>query len=132
MAQLGRALGLGPSSQEIEAPRPHAYIWEHCNHSQMFDRKGYDIVYYKKNRAKILRQKIVYKKELRIWYDNLKVGCKCRICGEGDPRCLDYHHIDPKTKLMTCADFFRMNCKKKLIEEIKKCELLCANCHRKL
>ena len=51
-------------------------------------------------------------------------GWKCNRCGfEGES-----HHIDPTTKRDTISNLrtsFNL-----LKEELKKCELLCANCHR--
>lgn len=62
----------------------------------------------------------------------LKASCGCKVCGEKDPICLDYHHTDPKTKLF---DICRAVCTgiawDKIVLEIAKCEVLCANCHRR-
>lgn len=58
-----------------------------------------------------------------------KLGNKCNKCGyTGHPGAFHFHHIDPKTKL------HEVNGNKLLTKdrwnEIKKCELLCANCHQ--
>lgn len=58
-------------------------------------------------------------------------GC-CQICGYN--RCqnaLDLHHINPKLKELTFGEI-RANpvAIAKIAEELKKCILLCANCHR--
>lgn len=55
----------------------------------------------------------------------------CLICGEKDPRCLDYHHRDGSHKLMCISRMSGYNLEK-VQEEIGKCDVLCANCHRKL
>ena len=61
-------------------------------------------------------------------------GSKCIECGLSYPNepyvIFDFHHSDPKSKKY---DWRRMKLlgKKKLNEEIDKCELLCSNCHRK-
>ena len=65
-----------------------------------------------------------------------KVKRGCNHCGEhfyNDPECLDFHHIDPKTKDVSVARIWRTSLKQldKMIEEIKKCIVLCSNCHRK-
>jgi hypothetical protein len=57
-----------------------------------------------------------------------KLGNKCNRCGyDGHPGVFHFHHKDPKQKL------HEINGNKLLTkdrhEEIKKCELLCANCH---
>lgn len=48
----------------------------------------------------------------------------------GYDRCiaaLDFHHRDPQTKLFNIKTTVPWG---KLVEEAKKCDLLCANCHR--
>ena len=67
----------------------------------------------------------------RIARKNLLNNSKppCAKCGETRGYVLQYHHIDPKTKLISIG----ANCARdaKLIEnEIKKCVCLCANCHK--
>ena len=51
----------------------------------------------------------------------------CSICPEKAICCLDFHHT--KDKIFTVAQKLLLN--KGLVEEISKCILLCANCHRK-
>jgi hypothetical protein len=56
----------------------------------------------------------------------------CIVCGEADPRCLDFHHRDPATKLKCVAKMMSTTRNwAAVLEEIKKCDVLCANCHRK-
>lgn len=54
----------------------------------------------------------------------------CERCGEMDPRCLDFHHKDKAQKSFGVSGNHQRNWNK-ILEEIKKCEVLCANCHRK-
>jgi hypothetical protein len=53
-------------------------------------------------------------------------------CGESDPVVLEFNHIDPSTKLAnistTLSQCWGID---KIKEEILKCEVLCANCHRR-
>ncbi len=56
----------------------------------------------------------------------------CNRCPEKDPRCLDFHHIDHATKSFCVSA--APNCgysRERILEEIAKCEVICANCHRK-
>lgn len=70
---------------------------------------------------------------LKDWYFGLKKTLKCEKCEENHPACLDFHHIDNNSKLMTVAQMYQLNfTKEKIIEEIDKCTVLCSNCHRKL
>lgn len=60
------------------------------------------------------------------------MGGKCCLCGYNkNIAALEFHHIDKKTKLHGISDG---NCRKleKDIEEVKKCALVCANCHREI
>lgn len=63
-----------------------------------------------------------------VW--NLKTGKECK-CGENDPNCLDFHHLDGKIASLTQAAKNRWS-EKRILEEVEKCVLLCANCHLKL
>lgn len=57
---------------------------------------------------------------------------KCVRCGEADPTALEFDHIDPSTKRFTISQGINQGVDLKiLIEEIKKTQILCANCHRK-
>lgn len=59
--------------------------------------------------------------------------CGCQICGYN--KCigsLDFHHKDPQEKDLTISRAIRMWGTEKLTEEINKCMVLCANCHREL
>jgi hypothetical protein len=57
----------------------------------------------------------------------------CRACAEKSHDCLQAHHRNPKTKKHTVALIVRGSyAEKTIIEELKKCICLCANCHMKL
>jgi hypothetical protein len=64
------------------------------------------------------------------------LGGKCEKCGYN--KCLDalqFHHKDPSQKDFMVSDFIwgRNNItEERALEEIKKCSLLCANCHAEL
>lgn len=51
------------------------------------------------------------------------------MCCNGDNRVLDFDHIDPSTKILTITANLRLGFFG-LLDEVKKCQLLCANCHR--
>ena len=55
---------------------------------------------------------------------------KCTICGyNAHPAALDFHHTNPQEKEVTW-DKLRLRSWDKIIIELDKCVLLCANCHR--
>lgn len=56
----------------------------------------------------------------------------CISCGEGDPIVLEFDHIDPETKHMSISHAIHSGVPlSTLQEEIEKCQVLCANCHRR-
>ena len=54
-------------------------------------------------------------------------GCSC--CNEKEHACLDFHHLDGKDKNVSAMLGMSDS---KVEEEISKCVVLCANCHRKV
>lgn len=68
-------------------------------------------------------------KEKAKWY-LFKSTLKCTKCGFSHVAALDFHHEDPSTKLGNVHRFISNGQYKKAYEEIKKCVVLCANCHR--
>ena len=71
-----------------------------------------------------------YKKKRTII--NSYKECGCVICGEKEPVCLDFHHINPSDKNFDIGKQFHIKATETIIKEIDKCVVLCANCHRKV
>lgn len=59
------------------------------------------------------------------------LGGKCEICGEDRFFRLSFHHIDPDKKEYNVRCLFGKSLER-LEKEIKKCKLLCLNCHHEL
>jgi hypothetical protein len=56
----------------------------------------------------------------------------CVDCGESDPVCLDFDHVRGKKK-REISGLVRAACSLKTLQrEIAKCDVRCANCHRKV
>lgn len=53
----------------------------------------------------------------------------CKNCGEKDITVLEFHHI--KDKITEVSKLICLGKLDMLKEEIKKCEVLCANCHKR-
>ena len=47
-----------------------------------------------------------------------------------DPAALDFHHINPEEKSFLISEQIRMGGKDRILREIMKCVVVCANCHR--
>jgi hypothetical protein len=64
------------------------------------------------------------------FYRDVKACRSCENCGYSNPLALDFHHIDPATKEGNLAKSSYKWSRKRLLQEIAKCQVLCANCHR--
>ncbi|MEF8808858.1 homing endonuclease associated repeat-containing protein [Natronomonas sp.] len=71
-------------------------------------------------------------RELRTWVFEQKRNLGgCSRCGETDPTSLEFHHVGEKDA--TIARLVADDRPKEVIEaEMDECELLCANCHRRV
>ena len=63
------------------------------------------------------------------WLD-YKATLSCVRCGETHPATFDFHHVNPKDKVKSVNEWVKNRNYKEAHEEIKKCIVLCANCHR--
>jgi len=90
----------------------------------------YSRKHYENNRTVIIQKtKLVKAKERRKWYA-FKSTLKCVNCGFFHIAALDFHHQDPSTKEGSVHTYISSGKFAKAYEELKKCIVLCANCHR--
>lgn len=75
--------------------------------------------------------KQVRKNSLRNKFVEFKKTLKCEDCGTNDHRVLEFHHKDPSQKDREVSIMITWGWKK-LMDEVAKCSVLCANCHRVL
>jgi hypothetical protein len=77
------------------------------------------------------KRQSAHRAKLRAYVLGVKLS-GCKRCGESHPACLQFHHIDPSTKVDRVN---RLLAQTKSLEKVKieisKCELLCGNCHAK-
>ena len=70
-------------------------------------------------------------KEKRQIVEDIKTGQCCQKCGDDRGYVLDFHHLDPSVKEHTVARMISNNYRLDYtLQEIEKCVVLCANCHR--
>lgn len=67
------------------------------------------------------------------WFrEEIVAKSSCKECGENHPAVLDFHHRDPSTKISEVGTMVKeRKSQEKILAEIEKCDVLCANCHRK-
>jgi len=73
-----------------------------------------------------------YMERRKIWLAEFKKSHSCELCGESHPSCIDFHHRTPEAKRFGIGENSKGKCLKTLQAEIAKCQILCANCHRKI
>lgn len=85
----------------------------------------------------IARYKPLRYEKVKEWRKNTKIklfeafGSQCGHCGLVDDPCIfDFHHVDSNSKDFTIAN--KIASWELLVEESKKCVMLCAHCHRKV
>ena len=85
--------------------------------------------YYKK-KARVHTKRYMEKARKLIY--EIKLGNPCIVCGESDPIVLEFDHIDPSTKEHNVSEMVKKgySCES-ILNEVEKCRLLCANCHRR-
>jgi hypothetical protein len=86
---------------------------------------------YAENPEIFKKRVLTQKQKLRSLVKEIKSKSKCHFCPENTMICLDFHHLDPTNKKSSIAALVNAKNEEALKEEIKKCILLCANCHRK-
>lgn len=116
-----------PMNNKIEAKPKDVEIPEDKSWSSL---SPYQRYYYKNRESEKERTK-ERTRRLKKWFRNYKQKLSCEECGESHRACLDFHHKGEKeievSKLVS-----RYNTSKdRILEEIEKCDVLCANCHRK-
>lgn len=87
--------------------------------------------WYQENKSKHISYVRNREMGMDAWFRKYKETLSCEVCGENHPACLEFHHIDPSQKKFSVSARRDRPSLKQLQEEIAKCRVLCANCHRK-
>src|SRR5438067_7207987 len=96
---------------------------------------AYGREHYARNRAKYLekahrsRRRVRAKNDERIL--SYLLAHPCVDCGETDPLVLDFDHREPATKSNEVSRIVYHRPWRVVLEEIEKCDVRCANCHRR-
>jgi hypothetical protein len=69
---------------------------------------------------------------IKAYLSDMKVKRGCEDCGENHPAVLDFHHRDEDTKFKGISKMVAQGYPlERILEEVAKCTVLCANCHRR-
>lgn len=86
---------------------------------------------YKKDKQYYIDKSKIQRIILRNYVNTLKEE-GCMYCAEDDIVCMDFHHVKGNKNDSIASMVNRAVSFKILKEEIAKCIILCANCHRKI
>lgn len=107
-----------------------------CKECYKSQRSNYHAEHYRKyrsvyiERAKIRREKL--RKEFRFTILQHLQGKSCVSCNENDIRVLEFDHIEAPKKSFTISQAVKLGRSvDELKSELKKCQILCSNCHKK-
>ena len=98
--------------------------------------RAYGRDYYRRNRLHLLAKQAEKNKKLRErqrqWLIDYKKGLACVRCGESHPATLQFHHRNQQEKEFEIGLYTALGLSKaRLLAEIEKCDVICANCHAK-
>ena len=86
--------------------------------------------WYFKNREKVRVQKKKRYQERQDWFVKYKSKHSCTDCGKFYPSyVMDFDHRNGKEKKFLVSNL-RTASWETLLKEVKKCDLVCSNCHR--
>jgi len=98
--------------------------------------KKYHAEWYEANKDQRKAEVKSRKEQIRSWFYEYKKTLSCSICGlsgQDYPRALDFDHRPNEKKDMIVSklvgDGYGMA---RILKEISKCDVLCANCHRRI
>jgi hypothetical protein len=94
------------------------------------DMRRYCREWYQRNRKKVIDKGKERRKNTKEWLRGLKGSLKCERCPQTHIACLQFHHTDPKKKDMNISAAAHGGwSKERILKEMAKCQILCANCH---
>jgi len=96
------------------------------------EKRAYYQAYYRRNKALYVARSIEYLKKIKQLLRSAK-DKPCADCGQRYPYyVMDFDHREGEIKLFNVSSLngHRRTSRKKLLDEIAKCDVVCANCHR--
>ena len=117
--------------EQVEFSRKGDRLQSKCKSCQ----RAYHRFYYRNNKLRFIeknrRNKRRQRKRLRAILEETKQR-PCQDCGgHFHPWVMEFDHRDGSTKEAAVADLVSKGCTDaRLLTEIRKCDIVCANCHR--
>jgi hypothetical protein len=93
-------------------------------------RKAYDSQYHRTTAPIRIAQKRQRHEEMIAWYRSLKAGRPCTDCGGFfHHAAMAWDHLPGTDKVADVSSLLSRHSRRRVLDEIAKCELVCANCH---
>ena len=93
-------------------------------------RKIYDAAYSARTLARRRERRTERRREFLVWYAALKEAQPCADCGGTFPSAaMQWDHRPGTDKVGDVSNLLGRLCKQRILDEIAKCDLVCANCH---
>jgi hypothetical protein len=100
------------------------------NHSCKLCHRAYTRQHYAANKSYYLAKSKQHNAKIKAFIDSLKVG-PCSDCKNTfNPWQMDFDHARGEKEILIAYIRSRGLSRKRLLEELRKCDLVCANCHR--
>jgi len=94
--------------------------------------KEYNKGWYQRHKEEVVERKKLRQLEIHNWFRRYKSTLSCSDCGISHPAVLQFHHRDRAEKSFNIADVAsRATSVKQIMNEMKKCDVVCVNCHAK-
>ncbi len=118
--------------RDKETGRLHAQCKEcYRTHRQTFYAEHYakyKLLYQRRANDRRIRMRNEFRTNMLAYLSNQQ----CVLCAESDIRVLELDHLDPTTKAFNISQAVKLGRSwQEVLNEIKKCQVLCANCHKR-
>lgn len=105
----------------------HSECKECCKKLDVVNNKKYYAANSTRTKTRVKNRRTMIIKFIETY----KLGKVCVRCGNNDHRTFEFHHRDPTQKLISIGKVAKRGWSiARINDEISKCDLLCANCHR--
>lgn len=91
-----------------------------------------DATHYRNNKPAQLKRNTANRQKMRKLISEYKELKGCLYCDEADACCLDFHHKEGEHKIKEVSQMLYTFSQSMVFKEVEKCDVVCANCHRKL
>ncbi len=126
-ASCGTYKSLGDFHKNKAKPDGLSWICKSCRVAKSKE-------YYQKDKAAYVARATQWNKKSYIKIRQLIAALKdvpCADCGQRFPsECMDFDHVRGKKLFDVASAPSRQLSEKRLLAEVQKCEIVCANCHR--